>query len=101
MTCSSSEKNPRELVERLLVKRPILSSISEGRQPLEAALDRERRDSMRSNEVRLSSYTAAAVRWYELWPSVATEIAELSLTKAHAVVVERAADGSSYVGDCC
>jgi hypothetical protein len=33
---------------------------------------------------------AAAARWYELWPSVAAEIAELSLTEAHAVVVERA-----------
>ncbi len=84
------EKSPG-LVKRLLVERPILSSISEGQKPLEAALDRERRDSIRRNEVRLSSYVAAAARWYELWPSVAAEIAELSLTKAHAVVVERAA----------
>ena len=84
-----AEKSP-DLVEKLLVERPILSSISEGRQPLEAALDRERRDSIRSHEVRLSSYAAAAARWHELWPSVAAEIAGLSLTKAHAVIVERA-----------
>ena len=84
-----AEKSP-DLVEKLLVERPILSSISEGRQPLEAALDRERRDSIRSHEVRLSSYAAAAARWHELWPNVAAEIAGLSLTKAHAVIVERA-----------
>ena len=84
-----AEKSP-DLVEKLLVERPILSSISEGRQPLEVALDRERRDSIRSHEVRLSSYAAAAARWHELWPSVAAEIAGLSLTKAHAVIVERA-----------
>ena len=75
------EKSPG-LVKRLLVERPILSSISEGQKPLEAALDRERRDSIRRNEVRLSSYVAAAARWYELWPSVAAEIAELSLIKS-------------------
>jgi len=83
------EKSPK-LVESLRVERPILSSIFEGRHQLEAALDRERRDSIRNHEARLSSYVAAAARWYELWPSVAAEIVELSLTEAHAVVVERA-----------
>jgi len=79
-----------DVVERLSDRRPVLRSIAEGRDLLEAALDRERRESIRRNERRLEAYAHAAASWYALWPGVEAEIAGLSLGKAHAIVLIRA-----------
>jgi hypothetical protein len=71
--------------------RPVLAHVAEGRDALEAALDRERRLLMRADEARLDRYRAAAAAWTQVWPGVAREIAELPLPEAHRIVVERAA----------
>ncbi len=80
-----------DLVEDLAGQRPLLLRAGDGRDVLEEALDAERRTLMRANEERLLAYREAMQGWTEVWPEVAAEIAELSLTEAHAVVMKRAA----------
>jgi hypothetical protein len=80
-----------DLARELSSRRPVLLSIPEGRDRLEAALDAERRESIRRNERRLEAYADASASWYALWPGVAAEIADLPLARAHSVVLEKAA----------
>jgi hypothetical protein len=81
--------HPQALAETI-GQRPLLARIGDGRDALEAALDRERRLLMRSDEARLAAYRAAAAAWASLWPEVARQIERLSLREAHAIVVARA-----------
>ena len=74
-------KQHPDLVERIAETRPALRSVAGGRDRLEVALDAERRESIRRNEMRLAAYVHAASRWYSIWPSVAEEISGLPLTK--------------------
>ena len=84
-----AEQHP-EVIERLAPSRPVLASVAEGRERLEAALDAERRQSIRRNELRLKAYADAAAEWYALWPGVAAVISDLALTEAHEIVASRA-----------
>lgn len=78
------------LLSELLPKRPALTAVSQGREPLERALDEERRQLMRKNEERLARYRKASRRWESLWPEVSKEIAGLTLPQAHQTLVSRA-----------
>lgn len=78
------------LAEQLSTERPLLVLISKGIEPLEAALDAERRSMIHSNERRLQAYSRAARGWAALWPQVEGEIASLSLLDAHRIVIARA-----------
>lgn len=84
-----AREHPEALAEAL-PRRPLLGRVSEGREALEEALDRERRKRMRADEERLERYRKAAQPWAALWPHVAREIEGLPLAKAHRVVVSRA-----------
>jgi hypothetical protein len=78
------------LAKSLVVQRPLLASIQRGREPLEAALDAERRALMHANEKRLDAFRQAAERWASLWPALDKEIRGLSLLQAHSILVKRA-----------
>ena len=84
-----ARQHPR-LVETLAKTRPLLGEISRGTEPLEAALDAERRTMMHVNERRLQTYMHAAADWAAIWPEVARQVAGLSLLQAHPIVVSRA-----------
>ena len=71
-------------------ERPLLRRIPEGLEPLEAALDAERRQLMHANEQRLQSYKNAARDWAGIWPSVQRTAASMPLTQAHDYLVRRA-----------
>ena len=79
-----------DLVAELSSKRPVLSSIGQGIQALEAALDAERRGLIHANEDRLRVYLAAASAWREAWAQMESKIQNLPLDEAHAIVVSRA-----------
>jgi hypothetical protein len=79
-----------DLAPDLALRRPLLASISEGREATEIALDAERRQLMRANERRLLSFADAAKRWMAAWPDVSKEIDGVPLPEAHRIVVERA-----------
>jgi hypothetical protein len=79
-----------DAVADVLPLRPLLGQISEGREALEEALDRERRALIRANEQRLTRYRDAAREWESAWPTVAREIEGLPLEEAHRIVVARA-----------
>ncbi|HWM94841.1 MAG TPA: hypothetical protein VN493_29070 [Thermoanaerobaculia bacterium] len=70
--------------------RPLLARITEGREALEEALDRERRALIHANEERLARYQAAAEVWARLWPAEQRQIEGLSLLDAHHRLVSRA-----------
>jgi len=82
-------EHPAALTEAIR-ERPLLARLSEGRDALDEALDRERRLLMRINEERLARYQAAAESWAKLWPEVQREVEGLSLLDAHRLVVSRA-----------
>lgn len=84
-----AEAHPEALAE-VLPRRPLLASVSEGREVLEEALDRERRALIRADEERLSRYREASEPWAALWPEVWRRIAGLPLGEAHQIVVARA-----------
>ncbi|MBN1671068.1 MAG: hypothetical protein JXR37_08555 [Kiritimatiellae bacterium] len=73
-------------------KRPLLARLGDGLEPVEQALDAERRALIHANEKRLQRYLAAAEPWAAIWPRVAKTIADLPLKEAHKAVCE-AADG--------
>lgn len=79
-----------DLTAQLATTRPLLYQISQGRDVLEVALDAERRASARTDEIRLSLYTKAAIEWTRNWPALKREISGLPLRQAHQIVVERA-----------
>lgn len=74
----------------LILERPLLEKVGDGRARLEEVLDAERRVLMHANEARLASYLEAAEPWSRIWPRVSSEVAGLSLLEAHEIVVERA-----------
>lgn len=78
------------LAGKLVPDRPLLAAVVAGREALEAALDAERRQMMKSNELRLQRYADASRDWAETWPAVEREIAGLPLPEAHEIVVARA-----------
>lgn len=79
-----------DLLAAMTSERPLLEQVSNGRDALEEALDRERRAAMREDEERLARYQAAARDWSALWPEVARQIDGLPLGDAHRVVTSRA-----------
>ncbi len=84
-----AEKHP-DIVAELIVLRPLLKKISEGKERLEEALDAERRALIHANEKRLESYMKAAEKWLAIWPEVQKEVAECPLIEAHKIIVNRA-----------
>jgi hypothetical protein len=84
-----AEEHPAALAEALR-QRPLLARIAEGREALEEALDRERRQLMHANEERLARYQAAVEAWAGIWPEVQRQIQGLSLLDAHRLVTSRA-----------
>lgn len=79
-----------DLVSKLAQRRPALRAGVLGRDALEEALDRERRQLMRADEDRLNAYMTAASAWADAWPATQSMIAGLPLEQAHACMVERA-----------
>jgi hypothetical protein len=84
-----AEEHPAALAEATR-QRPLLALIAAGREALEEALDRERRQLMHANEERLARYQAAVGAWAEIWPEVQRQLHGLTLLDAHRVVTSRA-----------
>jgi hypothetical protein len=80
-----------DLASVLSERRPVLRAIDLGRDALEEALDRERRQLIRADEDRLKAYMTAASPWADVWPETQRILAGLPLKLAHAHMVERAA----------
>lgn len=78
------------LVHELESERPVLQHVSEGRDKLDEALDRERRSLMRADEERLARYSRAAERWAAEWREITRSIEGLPLEKAHKIMTSRA-----------
>jgi hypothetical protein len=91
-----AQRHPRAVVDAAPL-RPLLRHVGAGREALDEALDRERRQLMRADEDRLSKYGRAAEAWAALWPRVQREIEALPLAEAHALVVSRAAGVLPFV----
>lgn len=79
-----------DLVQSLAAERAVLAHVADGREALEAALDHERRLSMRANEERLERYRHAASAWAAQWQDVLRAVEGMPLSKAHEVIVGRA-----------
>lgn len=71
-------------------KRPALEAALHGRETLEAALDRERRELMRQNEARLDRYEMASASWATAWPDLRRRISSLPLRQSHQILCEAA-----------
>ncbi len=71
-------------------RRPALQAVAGGRDALEEALDRERRQLMRVDEERMDSYMVAATPWADAWLETQRGMAGLPLKKAHDLMVDRA-----------
>lgn len=84
-----AERHPDEW-QRACGERALLARVADGREALEEALDRERRELIRINEDRLARYRTAAIAWAEQWPEVQRAISLLPLEEAHRLVVSRA-----------
>lgn len=84
-------KHP-DIVEKLAEHRAVLKCAGSGRDALEEALDRERRQLMRADENRLNAYKSAASEWADEWPAIQRMIAGLPLLQAHSIVVQRATE---------
>jgi hypothetical protein len=80
-----------ELLAQARQQRPELAAVERGRDALEEALDRERRELMRANEARLQRYERAAATWAAQWTKVQREVDSMALPTAHGVLCERAA----------
>jgi hypothetical protein len=79
-----------ELATRLAVERPQLKMIDSGEENLARALDEERREYIRQNEVRLQRYAKASGEWRAVWPELRRKIENCPLPESHAVMVEGA-----------
>ncbi len=77
-------------VRRLAKRRAVLTTIGQGREALEAALDAERRQLIRANEERLARYMEAAKPWAAAWPALSRQMDGLALSEAHPLMVRRA-----------
>ncbi len=84
-----ADEHPGALAEAMR-QRPLLTRITEGREALEEALDRERRALIRANEERLARYLSASRGWAEIWPSVQRQVGSLPLLDAHRLILSRA-----------
>jgi hypothetical protein len=84
-----AEEHP-DRVQRWVRIRPVLQSIAQGREALEAALDGERRQLIRANEERLAKYMEASKPWAAVWPDVSKHMQGLDLPEAHRLMVEHA-----------
>lgn len=78
------------VAREVALRRPLLTHVNEGRRALAEALQVEMLDLIELSQERLRRYAAAAVRWREAWPTIASEIESLPLTEAHARLVEHA-----------
>jgi len=67
--------------------RPVLASIPDGREALEAALDAERRRLIHENEDRLLLYLKAAEEWGRAWPGLWQSLKGRPLSSAHEEMV--------------
>jgi glycerophosphoryl diester phosphodiesterase len=79
-----------ERVQHLAERRAVLTTIGQGREALEAALDAERRQLVRANEERLAKYLEAAKPWAAAWPALSRQMDGLPLSEAHHLMVEQA-----------
>ncbi|MFL6234377.1 MAG: hypothetical protein ACJ76N_14690 [Thermoanaerobaculia bacterium] len=79
-----------EALAEVARQRPLLARVSEGREILEEALDRERRALIHANEERLARYLAASEDWAKVWPDVQRQIEGLPLPDAHRLMVSHA-----------
>jgi hypothetical protein len=82
-------EHPSALAEAIR-QRPLLLRLAKGREALEEALDRERRELIHANEERLARYLAAAEAWAGVWPELQRQIEGLSLLDAHRLVISHA-----------
>lgn len=82
-------KHP-DLLDRLVLRRPLLQSLSEGRETLEKELDAERRALMHANEQRLASYKQMAAMWEKAWPQISARLTGQSLLDDHRTLVAEA-----------
>jgi hypothetical protein len=80
-----------DIVAAVLAQRPLLAHVAGGRDALEEAPDRERRQLMRPDQLRRERDRTAAAAWTQAWPGVSVQITGLPLADAHRIVVERAA----------
>jgi hypothetical protein len=78
------------LIESLVLQRPLLRMTDRSADELARALDDERRDLIRRNEIRLSRYLRASREWQACWPELNCQIGRMPLVEAHHVVVEHA-----------
>jgi hypothetical protein len=87
---------PSELQE-IARERPLLGNVAKGRDDLEAALDRERRQLMRADEQRLARYQEAASEWASMWQRYNNrDMAEMTLEQAHPLLVSLAEQALPY-----
>ncbi|MBI1870558.1 MAG: hypothetical protein HYS07_05110 [Chlamydiae bacterium] len=82
-------KHPEILLE-LVIERPLLGKISQGRLALEQALDEEKRHLIHANEARLEAYMKAAEEWSKMWIQVEKEVRGYPLLEAHHLIATRA-----------
>lgn len=94
---SRSARDLMELAEEypdraraLTQERPVLATVAQGRETLEAALDAERRRLIRAHEERLARYMGAAKPWAGIWLEVSRQTEGLGLSEAHELMVRRA-----------
>ena len=95
-------RSARELIEMasqypdkiadLKEQRPLLATIAEGLESVEAALDAERRQLMHANERRLAAYMTAAAKWQAAWPEISRSLDGKPLSAAHQEMIRRAVD---------
>ncbi|HEX8463742.1 MAG TPA: hypothetical protein VF627_03920 [Abditibacterium sp.] len=81
----------QEQQQLLASQRPLLEQIPQGREVLETALDKERRDLARINEERLAQFGRASTAWAARWLTLKAEVALLPLREAHSILVDEAA----------
>lgn len=79
-----------EIYRNIITIRPILKTVPEGRETLERALDEERRQMMKADEVRVQAYLEASIPWRNRWLEVERKITGLPLKEAHKKVTEDA-----------
>ncbi len=84
-----AEQHP-DRVRRLKERRSVLTTIGQGREALEAALDAERRQWMHANEDRLAKYMNASKPWAAAWPALSRQMEGLALAESHRLMVQQA-----------
>jgi hypothetical protein len=89
------ERNPVAWRQATAVREALRAGVA-GREALEAALDRERRQLMQANEFRLERYEKAAATWAAAWPQVFRQNRDLPLRAAHENLVKAAEEHLPY-----